>query len=305
MNNTPANIDLYPDAPQLTDDTYTPMPEVVRELRRILQPKYGHGETEAMIRLIFHHLKGWSAADMIINENKPLSAFIVRRIREIVGRLMADEPIQYIVGDAYFYGLDFDIEPGVLVPRPETEELVEMIVNANKRPDLRILDACTGSGCIAIALARNLPFPKITAVENSRKALEIARRNADKFNVKIDFLEADIFTYTPEKESFDIIVSNPPYIDESEKISMERNVLDYEPHEALFVPDDNPLIYYRRIAEMGLEALAEGGRIYFEINPNHSDAMRVLLESLGYTAIHSHLDIHGKRRFITAITPEK
>lgn len=300
-NNT---INLYPDAPKLSEDTYTPMPVVLRELRKILTPKYGHGEAEAMIRLIFQHLKGWSSTDMIINENKPLSSHIVERIREIVGRLMKNEPIQYIVGEAYFYGLDFVVGPGVLIPRPETEELVEMVVNGNKRTDLKVLDACTGSGCIAVALARNLPFPIITAVDNSDKALEIAKANAAKMKTKISFEKVDIFEYEPEERSLDIIVSNPPYIDESEKKNMEPNVLDYEPLEALFVPDENPLLYYRRIASIGRKALKPGGRIYFEINPRHADAMRVLLETQGYSAIHSHLDIHGKRRFITAILPE-
>lgn len=298
------NINLFPDAPKLSEDTYTPMPVVLRELRNILSPKYGHGESEAMIRLIFQHLKGWSATDMIINENKPLSSYIVEQIREIVGRLLKDEPIQYIVGEAYFYGLDFLVNPGVLIPRPETEELVEMVVNGNKRSDLNVLDACTGSGCIAVALARNLPFPVITAVDNSDKALEIAKENAAKMKVKIKLEKADIFEYEPEEESLDIIVSNPPYVDESEKKNMEANVLEYEPHEALFVPDDNPLLYYRRIVNIGKKALKPGGRIYFEMNPRHADAMRVLLETQGFTAIHSHLDIHGKRRFITAIKPE-
>ena len=304
MNLKYNNVDLSPSAPRLADDSYTPMPDVIRALRHVLGQKYGHGEAEAMIRLIFHHLKGWTAADMIINENRPVSAITLTRIREIVGRLMNDEPIQYIVGNAHFFGMDFIVEPGVLIPRPETEELVDMIINSNRRSDLKILDACTGSGCIAIALARNLPFSVVTAVDNSKSAISVARKNATKLNTKIEILEQDIHTYDPAPDSFDIIVSNPPYVDEKEKKDMEANVLDYEPAEALFVSDDNPLVFYDRIAEIGCKALVPGGRIYFEINPNHSDDMKSLLERKGYTAIHSLLDIHGKRRFMSAIKPK-
>ena len=296
-------VNLSPDAPELADDAYTPMPDVIGALRETLIPKYGPGEAQAMIRLIFHYIKGWTAADMIINENRPVSAITLMRIREVVGRLMNDEPIQYIVGSAYFSGMDFIVRPGVLIPRPETEELVDMIVNSNKKSDLRILDACTGSGCIGIALARNLPFSKVTAVDNSEKALEIARENATLLKAKIDIVNADINKYEPEPESFDIIVSNPPYIDEKEKADMERNVTDYEPAEALFVSDDKPLVFYERIADIGTRALAPGGRIYFEINPNHSDEMNALLQRLGYADINTHLDIHGRRRFMSAVKP--
>lgn len=305
MNMKNNNVDLSPEAPQLADDAYTPMPDVIKALRHVLGAKYGNGEAEAMIRLIFHHLKGWSAADMIINENRPVSAITLTRIREIVGRLMKDEPIQYIVGNAHFFGMDFFVEPGVLIPRPETEELVDMIINTNRsRSDLRILDACTGSGCIAIALARNLPFSNVTAIDISKSALKVAEKNSKKLNTKINILEQDIHTYEPSPDSFDIIVSNPPYVDEKEKKDMEPNVLDYEPAEALFVSDDNPLVFYDRIADIGIRSLGAGGRIYFEINPNHSDDMQSLLERKGYTAIHSLLDIHGKRRFMSAIKPE-
>lgn len=305
MNLKYNNVDLSPDAPELADDAYTPMPDVIRALRHVLGAKYGQGEAEAMIRLIFHHLKGWSAADMIINENRPVSAITLTRIRRIVGRLMHDEPIQYITGDAYFFGMDFLVEPGVLIPRPETEELVDMIINSNRRADLRILDACTGSGCIAIALARNLPFSDVTALDNSKSAIKVASKNSKKLNTKINIIEQDIHTYEPEPESFDIIVSNPPYVDEKEKADMDRNVTDYEPAEALFVSDDNPLVFYERIADIATRGLVAGGRLYFEINPNHSDEMKKLLERFGFTAIHSLLDIHGKRRFMSAIKPNE
>lgn len=275
--------------------------EVTADLRRRLTPKFGEGETRAIIRLIFHHLKGWNATDLVINEDKPLSEFTLRRIEEIVARLFNDEPIQYITGEAYFYGMDLSISPGVLIPRPETEELVDLVVKQNQTPDLRILDACSGSGAIAIALARNIPFASVDALDLSDKAVELSTLNARKLKAKINVLKEDIFNYNPPRESLDIIVSNPPYIDESEKSAMQPNVLLYEPHEALFVPDSDPLVFYRRIADIGSDALRPGGKIYFEINPRHADQLVVLLKEKGFREPEIHLDIHGRKRFLSAI----
>lgn len=279
----------------------------VKELRSRLTPLYGRGETEAVIRLIFQYLKGWSAVDLIINENRPLSDYIREKINEIENRLLRHEPIQYITGLAYFYGMDFHVRPGVLVPRPETEELIDMIVAQNKRSDLRVLDVGTGSGCIAVALARNLAFSKVTALDLSEQALDVARENADLLHASqnITFENADIFTWQPAEGAFDIIVSNPPYVDESEKKDMEPNVLDYEPAQALFVPDSDPLRYYRRIGEIGRDALVPGGRLYFEINPRHARAMESLMASLGYEDIVTKADIHCRSRFLTCTRPKE
>lgn len=275
------------------------MRATIRHLRDTLVPRYGKGETEAIIRLIFHHLKGWNTVDLLINEDKTLSPYIVGKIKEIEKRLLQDEPIQYIVGDAYFYGMDFIVNRNVLIPRPETEELVDMIVSQNRRPDLDVLDIATGSGCIAIALARNLPFSKVTALDISEKALETARLNAQRLKAKIDFIHADIFTHTFPNDSFDIIASNPPYVDEKEKAAMNANVLRYEPASALFVPDDDPLVFYRRIATVAHAALRAGGSLYLEINPLHSDDMQRLLSDTGFRNVQTHLDIHGKKRIMS------
>lgn len=301
-NNTDTDITKQ-EAPNIDPpcgDNTVPTMNVLLQLRDILTPRFGHGETEAMIRLIFFHLKGWNQVDLIINENKPLSAFMVERIREIVRRLLNNEPIQYIVGQAYFYGMEFKVGEGVLVPRPETEELIDMVVKANKIQDLRVLEVGTGSGCMAIALSRNLPFPKITAIDISPKALEYAHENATSLKANINFVQADVFEYDPAPDSFDLIVSNPPYIAESEASKMEANVLDHEPHQALFVPDTDPLRFYRRIAEIGCKSLVKGGRIYFEINPLYADDLLSLMTELGYTDIDILLDIHGKKRFLSA-----
>ena len=267
-----------------------------------LAPVYGEGEAKAMIRLIFHSLKDWNMTDLIIHEGDEISPYIEEKVETILARLANQEPIQYILGEAYFYGMDLEVNPSTLIPRGETEELVDMIVKENRGyDDLKVLDIGTGSGAIAIALARNLPFSKVTAIDISEKAIETAKRNATKLKAKIEFIKADIFEYVPEVKKYDILVSNPPYIDESEKADMERNVLDYEPHTALFVPDNQPLIYYSRISTLGVDALVDGGRLYFEINPRHGEDLVLLLEKDGYRRIEIHRDMHGKDRFISAI----
>lgn len=273
------------------------------KMRQTLAPIYGSHEAQAMIRLIFHSLKNWDAADLIMHEPDELSDYILDKIDDIMRRLQNHEPIQYILGEGYFYGMYLKVTPDVLIPRPETEQLVQLIVDENKSPDLSVLDIGTGSGAIAIALSRNLNFPQVTALDISGKALAVAKENASKFKAKIDFIEEDIFKYSPAPESFDIIVSNPPYITESEKKTMERNVLDYEPASALFVPDENPLLFYSRIATVASSALKTGGRLYFEINPLFSSQLINLLPSDGFTDIIETKDSYGKRRFISCKRP--
>lgn len=275
--------------------------ETARAIRLRLTPLYGEGEAKAMTRLIFHSLKGWSATDMIIHAGDEVSEYIAEKIESILSRLSRNEPIQYILGEAYFYGMNLHVERGVLIPRQETEELVDMIVKSRgKESDLRVLDIGTGSGAIAIALSRNLPFSKVTAIDISPEALRIAEGNAEKMKAHIRFLEADVFDFKPEAESLDIIVSNPPYIDDSERKDMDANVLDYEPHNALFVPDDNPLIFYSRIATIAVDALVSGGSLYFEINPRHCEDLKALLRNERFADIEAIKDIHGKERFISA-----
>ncbi|MDE5901669.1 MAG: peptide chain release factor N(5)-glutamine methyltransferase [Muribaculaceae bacterium] len=259
-------------------------------------------EAIEMARLIFYALKGWNTTDLVIHAADEVSDFTEGRISEVLGRMKKGEPIQYVLGECRFYGLTLAVRPGVLIPRQETEELVEMIVDANTgRRDLRVLDVGTGSGAIALALARNLEFPDVTALDVSREALSVAEENARRLRADIRFIEADIFTWQPAEGSFDIIVSNPPYVMESEEKGMEAHVLDWEPRQALFVPDSDPLRYYRRIAEIGTKALVPGGRIYFEINPLCADGMVAMMEKAGYTGVEVEKDICGKRRFVLGI----
>lgn len=276
---------------------------VFRSLKRELEhiPYVSSGEATAMARLIFHSLKGWDATAIFSHYDDPLSPFILGRIDDILKRAAANEPIQYILGRGRFYGMDLEVNQFTLIPRPETEELVDIIIKREgKTPDLRVLDIGTGSGAIALALARNLMFPSITAIDVSPEAIATAERNAERLHAKIDFRQADVFYFSPQKNSFDIIVSNPPYITDSEKSSMEPNVLDYEPHYALFVSDSDPIVFYRRIADMGRYALSPGGRVYFEINPRFALNLETLLRELKYSDIDIHPDICGRSRFISA-----
>lgn len=276
------------------------MRTLLKKLRDALRPIYGNGETEAIIRIIFHYLKGWNTVDLLVHEQDTASEFLQGEVEKILERLLKHEPIQYITGEARFHGLQLKVTPNVLIPRPETAELVDLIVDdADGKEDLRVLDICTGSGCIAVALARSLKFPVITAVDISAAALEVARENSAALKAKVKYVEADIFKWVP-KDTFDIIVSNPPYIDESEKSGMDDNVLKYEPSQALFVPDENPLIFYKRIAEIGIKTLMAGGRLYLEINPRHAVPLSDYLMDMGFLEVEIRKDSFDKERFITA-----
>lgn len=282
------------------ESPYTVGP-VRSQLIRSLSDVYGELEARAMTELMFDDLKGWSRVDLIMNDGFTLSDYIIGKLEDYATRILEGEPVQYVTGRARFYGLDLKVTPDVLIPRPETEELVDMIVDQNKTSDLRVLDVGTGSGAIAIALARNLKFSEVTAIDVSKEALEIAQENARMRHAPVRFIEKDIFSWTPVQDSYDIIVSNPPYIAQKEMSSMERNVLDHEPHLALFVPDDDPLRFYRRIAEIGRNALVAGGKLYFEINPIYADGLSELLSRLGYEDVTIKKDMQGLQRFATAV----
>lgn len=271
--------------------------KVESELREL----YPDGECRWMTRIIFEQLKGYTPVEMAIRANEPVSDFIQQKIDCIVSRLLKYEPIQYVFGETRFYGLSLKVTPATLIPRPETEELVDMIVaDAAGHSDLRVLDLCTGSGCIAIALARNLRFPAITAIDISKDAIAVARDNAASTHTDIHFFTADALRLNPTSESYDIIVSNPPYIAEHERTQMEPNVLDYEPGSALFVPDDDPLKFYRAISLFAMPSLRKDGRLYFEINPIYASELTEMLCRQGWNNILTHRDAQGKQRFISA-----
>lgn len=275
--------------------------ELARDMRERLTGVYGAGEARDMVRQMFHAFKGWDATALIVHGDATASDWLRGKCEDAVARVLAGEPVQYVTGEAYFYGMDLYVAPGVLIPRPETAELVDMIVARNQEADLRVLDVGTGSGAIAIALSRNLKFAQVTAIDISGDALSVARRNAEKLKAHVSIAGADIFTYDPDNDSFDIIVSNPPYIAECEKAHMHANVLGHEPALALFVPDDNPLVYYSRIAEVGRRALVPGGRLYFEINPLYADDLGRMLLQQGYEDVELVCDSHNRVRFASAV----
>jgi release factor glutamine methyltransferase len=248
---------------------------------------------------MLEHACGWQPY-MYLAHDLRADGQQMAEINRILQRLRKHEPIQYILGSASFCNLTLTVTPDVLIPRPETEELVELIVKDSSTQHLRILDLCTGSGCIAIALARMMPHSRVTAVDISAAALDIARKNAIMNRADITFIRADILSEAAAiPAAFDIIVSNPPYIKESERTAMEPNVLEYEPHIALFVPDADALLHYRAIAEIARTRLNAGGRIYLETNSLHGQDVYRLLATEGYKPLLMK-DMAGKDRLIKA-----
>lgn len=275
--------------------------EELLEIRSRLDGIFDRRERESVILLIFAHVKNWSRVDLIINEGKELSEFSKNEIDSIVDRLLLGEPIQYITGNARFYGMDFKVRPGVLIPRPETEELVDWICDdANGVPDLSILDIGSGSGCIAISLAKHLSFPNVTTLDFSQAAIAQTKENAEIQRVKIKLIEADMYQWSPTPGDYDIIVSNPPYIAPDEKADMEVRVKDFEPEEALFVEADDPIKPYKRIEEIASESLKSNGKVYLELNPRFADQVKAHYESKGWQDVVIRLDSYGKRRMLKA-----
>jgi len=225
-------------------------------------------------------------------------------LKKILQRLQKEEPIQYILGNTEFYGLPFFVDESTLIPRSETEELVAWVIEevaklqSNPVTKLSILDIGTGTGCIPISLAKNLPKAKITAIDVSPKALEVAKKNAHINKVTIDFIELDILTTKSLPQEFDIIVSNPPYVRELEKVEIKNNVLENEPHLALFVADENPLIFYSKIADLAKQQLSKNGLLFFEINQYLGKETMALLEEKGFKNIELRKDIFGKDRMV-------
>lgn len=275
--------------------------QAVRTIRTALRPSYPAGEVEGFIRIIFRHLLHYEPVDILLRKDTVLPGFIPDKIDKVVEELKKSRPVQYIFNEARFHGHDFYVDGSVLIPRPETEELVDIIVDENGLSDLSVLDAGTGSGCIAISLALALKFPEVTAVDISEKALAVARRNAAALNARnINFVCRDMLDMPVEVGKYDIIVSNPPYIAESEKSGMYRNVLDYEPSGALFVPDDDPLRFYKALSRFGADALKPGGRLYFEINSRFPAEIKKMLDTDGYVDVELLRDMQGLWRFARA-----
>ena len=301
-----------------------------QQLWQSLTPLYDAGEAQAIVRTVLDVEYGMTLTDIICGKVNELSSDEERNLEEIIIRLQNGEPVQYVLGEADFAGRTFHVEPGVLIPRPETAELCqwieENVSSLEADESKQILDICTGSGCIAITLGLTIPNSEVTGWDISEDALRIAQGNMEMLkagNVRIEYQDALMLPKAAEAaeiseiseaakmseaaeadsalaKNWDIIVSNPPYICEKEKADMEKNVLEHEPSIALFVPDEDPLKFYRAIAEYASSALKSGGALYFEINPIYEKETREMLQSLGFKDIETKDDAFGKKRMMKA-----
>lgn len=262
-----------------------------------LEGIYPHEEIRGFLRLLFEEYLGWDLTIWLISKQKTINQSALLKINFAIKDLKRHRPIQHILGKADFCGMTLTVDENVLIPRPETEGLVEL-AKSNLQSPQRILDLCTGSGCIAIALAKVFPNAEITAVDISEKALGVAQQNAWNQGVEIKFMQADILSDDlAELPLFDLIVSNPPYVREQEKADMQPNVLDYEPHLALFVPNNDPLLFYRRIAEIANKHLVPNGLLIEEINESLGEETAELFRTKGFeTSLYN--DFKGKTRFV-------
>ena len=281
------------------------MKRIIKAIKDELGSCYPIGETTALIRIISTEILDIPRSTFILKEDVILTPEQETLLYSTIERLKKHEPIQYIQGFCDFCGLTFKVTQETLIPRPETSELVEWITEEQKgkEKEVKILDIGTGSGCIAITLSDKLPGCNIAAWDISPGALAVAEENNRNNGTEVIFSQVDILAYQPQDEMFGIIVSNPPYIKEKEKKSMEANVLDWEPHTALFVPDNDPLLFYRAIAEKALVMLTPGGALYFEINRAHGAETVEMLQSLGYRKTELRKDLAGNDRMIKAIRP--
>lgn len=264
-----------------------------------LHNSYPDYEIRQLSKLLLQHVLQVDTPHLLLMNNELLSADQLIRLEAYTQQLKQHEPLQYIIGSTEFYGLPFDVNPSVLIPRPETEELVDWILRDNLGAR-SLLDIGTGSGCIAIALKNHLPNTRVSAWDVSPQALATASDNARKLQLEVTFELVDVLNHSPINQQFDCIVSNPPYVRELEKQMMAPNVLNYEPSTALFVSDNDPLIFYRTITQLAQTLLTPKGFLYFEINEYLAAEMEVLLLSLGFTNIKCRKDINGKDRMMKA-----
>lgn len=269
-----------------------------------LASSYPAQEINSIFKLLVYYKLNIDAATIILDQDKELEQENTVFFQNALQRLIKKEPVQYIIGETSFFDLTFIVTPDVLIPRPETEELVQWIISdtqtSYKPTKVKILDIGTGSGCIAISLAKNIPNTEIWALDVSQAAIEVAKKNAKQNEAPIHFLKLDILTIKKLPHFFDIIVSNPPYVKQQEKQDMHDNVLQYEPEKALYVSDENPLIFYDKIADLAKNHLTKNGKLYFEINQYLGKETHKLIQSIGFKNILLKKDFLGNDRMIRA-----
>jgi release factor glutamine methyltransferase len=287
-------------------------------LQQQLLPDVGAGEAAAMADLVMENITSANRDLRATNKEETLNVKQLHKLTEIEQRLKKHEPVQYILQQSWFYKLPFFVDKSVLIPRPETEELVDWIIkdvkaagipvfektstDADRTRTLKILDAGSGSGCIALALKKNMPLAEVWGCDISEEALNVSRRNGSDLNIRVDFQGVDFLDPATQKglPSVDILVSNPPYIPLSGALAMNKNVVEHEPHQALFVPDEDPLIFYRALANFGKHRLHEGGSIYCEIHEDLGNAVKDLFQQEGYGYVEVRKDMQGKDRMVKA-----
>ncbi|MFN8286371.1 MAG: peptide chain release factor N(5)-glutamine methyltransferase [Chitinophagales bacterium] len=275
--------------------------ELQKTYRTELEPVYGQREANAITKLVLETVLDLSPAAMAFERFRILTEPQLQQLNGILSRLLTHEPVQHILGYTRFYGLDFKVNRHVLIPRPETEELVDWIIkDSDKDASLSLLDIGTGSGCIAISLAKNLPQAQVSAIDVSEDALLVAAENNRRNNTQVSFREGDIAEIELDAESYDVIVSNPPYIAREESPTLAANVLLFEPHLALFAPQEDALHFYRVIAEKAKTALKPGGSLYFELNADTAPEVEQMLLKTGWNNIEMRKDLSGKLRMLKA-----
>ncbi|MHA7129574.1 peptide chain release factor N(5)-glutamine methyltransferase [Algoriphagus namhaensis] len=280
------------------------MPSFLEKSQELAQQLslYESSEAQILVQWLFEKHFEIKRADLL---NELPDRGVSEAFQTDFARLKNGEPIQYILGSAPFYGREFLVTKATLIPRNETEELVHWIAKENPSGGLRILDIGTGTGCIPISLFLEMSRPKVYGMDIAGEALEVARMNAQKLEATVEFMQRDILNELPEVEAVDILVSNPPYIPESGKLEMHRNVLDHEPEIALFVPDEDPLLFYFAIADKGRKLLKPGGKLYFEIHEAFGLEVKSILAEMGYTDIQLRQDLNGKDRMVRAFFEEE
>ena len=276
------------------------MKSILSRIDGALGGRYAAAELESIKKALCLEFLGISAVSFYTREQLTPDSERDSRLEQALQRLADGEPLQYVIGNAPFCGLQFRVDSRVLIPRPETAELVEWVAQ-ECASEGKLLDMGTGSGCIAVTLAHKLPGWKVQGWDNSDGALEVACENSRLNGTDVEFRKVDILSAPACDYMFDVIVSNPPYVLEREKGQMEDTVLDHEPHTALFVPDNDPLLFYRAIADFGKKNLVTGGMLYFEINPLEASDLTLMLEQVGYHNVELRSDIYGKLRMIKAI----
>ncbi len=273
---------------------------VLDQYQRDLSPLYTKGEVRAVACAVFHDKLGWDASELLLRRETTLSESELLQVYLPLKRLRTGEPLQYVLGQTEFHGLRIAVDPSVLIPRPETEELVDLIIRSRTATPQRILDIGTGSGCIALALKKAFPLAHVSGIDVSPEALATADRNAQANGIAVEWARMDVLDPAVDLKPCDLIVSNPPYVPRSEEATLATNVREHEPHRALFVEDADPLLFYRVIGQRALTLLPSGGELWFEGHHIHAPAVGRLLEGLGYASVRVLNDLSGTHRFIHA-----